>query len=225
MASEITSKITALVNEIRAASGSTDEALRAITMAAIASIPGADEASITVVTASQIDTPVAVGDGAATCDDLQRELGEGPCVRSAIDDTTIVVADMRHDDRWPRFAAGAQRVGVASMLCYTLYMDGSDFAALNLHGHSPNCFDEQSLSMTELFAAHCSIAFDAVREKEQLRRALSSRDLIGQAKGMLMERYQIDSDAAFLLLARLSQESNTKLVEVATDVVAAGPGE
>lgn len=225
MTPEITSLLAGLVHEIRTSSDSTDDVLRAITAAAVGTIPGADEASVTVVTESQIDTPIAFGEGAAACDDLQRELGEGPCVRSAIDDTAVVIADMGRDERWPRFAAGAIRVGVQSMVCCTLYMDGKDFAALNLHGHSVDAFDSQSLSLTELFAAHCSIAFDAVREKEQLRRALSSRDLIGQAKGMLMERYRIDPDNAFLLLARLSQESNTKLVEVAAEVVAAGPGD
>lgn len=218
-----TSLMTALVNEIRVRSESTDEAVRAITSAAVGTVPGADEASVTVVTGGRIETPVAVGAGAARCDDLQRELSEGPCVRSAVDSTTIVVDDMRTDARWPRFAAGALAAGVSSMVCCTLYMDGADFAALNLHSHERNAFDAQALALTELFAAHCSVAFDAVREKEQLRRALSSRDLIGQAKGMLMERYGIDADAAFLLLARLSQESNTKLVEVAADVVAAGP--
>ena len=75
-----------------------------------------------------------------------------------------------------------------------------------------------------MFAAHAATAFGAVREKEQLRAALTSRDLIGQAKGMLMERYQIDATAAFSLLARLSQDSNTKLVEIAAQIIEAGPG-
>ncbi|MGV9670629.1 GAF and ANTAR domain-containing protein [Gordonia sp. NPDC003504] len=224
MTTDMTSLITTLVNELRIRSDGAEDVLRAITAAAVGTVPGADEASVTVVTRRQIETPVAVGAGAARCDDIQRELGEGPCVRSAVDDATVSITDMTRDERWPRFAAAAAQAGIASMLCCTLYIDGSDFAALNLHSHSSDAFDAQAQALAEVFAAHCSTTFAAAREKEQLRRALSSRDLIGQAKGMLMERYRIDADAAFYLLAKLSQESNTKLVDVAGGVVAAGPG-
>ncbi|NED70570.1 GAF domain-containing protein, partial [Streptomyces sp. SID10244] len=65
-------------------------------------------------------------------DDLQRELNEGPCVRSAIDDTTIFIDDMRHEQRWPQYAAAALELGIGSMACFCLYIDGRDFGALNL---------------------------------------------------------------------------------------------
>lgn len=224
MTQEFTSRVTEVINDLRVESDDRESVLRAMSKAAVDTIDGARYASVTLVTRGRIETPVMFGDLAGKCDDLQRELGEGPCVRAAVDDTTIRVDDMLSEQRWPQFAAAAAALGVASMACFCLYIDGNDFGALNLHSTVPHAFDDETCSLGELFAAHCATAFSAAREKEQLRNALTSRDVIGQAKGMLMERYRIDADAAFLLLARLSQESNVKLVEVATNVVVAGPG-
>ncbi|MGC4933176.1 GAF and ANTAR domain-containing protein [Gordonia sp. DT30] len=224
MTTEITSRMAGVINELRVESNDQEAVLRAISKAAVNTIDDAEYASVTIVTRGRIETPVMFGDLAGKCDDLQRELGEGPCVRAAVDDTTVRIDDLATDLRWPRFAPAASALGVASMACFCLYIDGNDFGALNLHSTQPQAFTDEACSLGELFAAHCATTFGAVREKEQLRNALSSRDLIGQAKGMLMERYHIDADAAFLLLARLSQESNTKLVEVALKLVGAGPG-
>lgn len=224
MTPEITTRITEVINDLRVESNDQEAVLRAISKAAVDTIDNAEYASVTLVTRGRIETPVMFGDLAGKCDDLQRELGEGPCVRAAVDDIPVRIDDLANDPRWPRFAAAASALGVASMACFCLYIDGNDFGALNLHSTTPFAFDDETCSLAELFAAHCATTFGAVREKEQLRNALGSRDLIGQAKGMLMERYRIDADAAFLLLARLSQESNTKLVDVAANVVVAGPG-
>ncbi|GAA1482325.1 GAF and ANTAR domain-containing protein [Gordonia sinesedis] len=217
------SRMPEIVRELQAEREDTNAVLLAISQAAVDTIPGAEYASVTMVTKGEIATPVAVGAPALKCDELQQELGEGPCVRAAVSDETIWVDDMRTETRWPRFADGAAGIGINSMVCFCLYIDGNDFGALNLHSALVDGFDAEARSMGELFAAHAAIAFAAVREREQLRMALSSRDLIGQAKGMIMERYRIDADAAFRLLARLSQDSNTKLVEVARQVIAAGP--
>ena len=122
-----------------------------------------------------------------------------------------------------RFAAAAADIGIRSMACFFLYIDGDDFGALNLHSTRPHAFPTEARQLGELFAAHAATAFGAIREKQQLRAALSSRDIIGQAKGMIMERYKLDATEAFALLARLSQDTNTKLVDVAAQIVVAGP--
>ncbi|GAB88601.1 GAF and ANTAR domain-containing protein [Gordonia rhizosphera] len=224
MRSEDTVRMAEIIRGLRAESTDTEAVLRGISKTAVDSVPGTEYASVTLVTGGRIETPVIVGDLAGASDDLQRELNEGPCVRSAIDDATILVDDMRREQRWPRYAAAATELGIGSIACFCLYINGHDFGALNLLSTTTHAFDQDAISIGELFAAHCATAFSAVREKEQLRAALSSRDLIGQAKGMLMERFRIDADAAFLLLSRLSQDSNTKLVEVATRIIDAGPG-
>ncbi len=221
---DFTSRMTELVHELRLATTSDSEAmLRAASKAAVSAVPGAEYASVTLVSRDgAIETPIVVGDLAGKSDALQRELGEGPCVRAAISDETVWIDDMHTEERWPRFAAAAAELGVASMVCFTLYIDGPEFGALNLHSTQVDAFGPESRSIGELFAAHAATSFAAVREREQLRTALTSRDLIGQAKGMIMERFKIDADAAFTLLARLSQDSNTKLVDIAKQIVTAG---
>ncbi|MEE3852247.1 GAF and ANTAR domain-containing protein [Gordonia sp. LSe1-13] len=223
MNQEQTTRMAEIVRELRIEGDDSDAILRRISKAAVASVPGSEYASVTLVTGGQIETPVVVGDLAGKSDALQREFSEGPCVRSAVDDTTIIIDDMRHESRWPRYAAAATELGIASMACFCLYIDGHDFGALNLLSTTTHAFDPDALAVGQLFAAHCASAFSAVREKDQLLTALSSRDIIGQAKGMIMERYRVDADEAFRLLARLSQESNTKLATVARQIIEAGP--
>lgn len=215
-----------VARRLRSESRDTNTILRAICLAAVDSIPNAEYASITLVEGtSSITSPVLIGDLAADSDRLQAELQEGPCVTSALQADTIVIDDMRAEHRWPRFSAAAAELGIRSMLCFCLYVEGDNFGALNLHSTAENAFDVESQSIGSLFAAHAAIAFSSVREKEQIRSALTNRDIIGQAKGMLMERYSLSADDAFQLLARLSQDSNTKLADVAAQVVEAGPGQ
>ncbi|MGV9709704.1 GAF and ANTAR domain-containing protein [Gordonia sp. NPDC003424] len=223
MTVDISVRMAGLVRDLHIESGDTEAMLRGMSKAAVSTVPGAEYASVTLVTKGRIETPVMIGDLAGRCDDLQRELVEGPCLRAALDDSTIHIIDMTHEPRWPRFAPAAADLGISSMVCFCLYIDGKDSAALNLHSTRPSAFDEDARALGGLFAAHCATAFATVREREQLRSALTTRDIIGQAKGMLMERYAIDADAAFALLARLSQETNTKLVAVAEQLVLAGP--
>ncbi|MFW0797594.1 GAF and ANTAR domain-containing protein [Gordonia sp. CPCC 205515] len=223
MTVDISVRMAGLVRDLHVESSDTEAMLRGMSKAAVSTVPGAEYASVTLVTRGRIETPVMVGDLAGSSDDLQRELIEGPCLRAALDDSTILIRDMSQETRWPRFAPAATELGILSMVCFCLYIDGKDSAALNLHSTRRDAFDADARALGELFAAHCATAFATVREREQLRSALTSRDIIGQAKGMLMERYGIDADAAFALLARLSQETNTKLVAVAEQLVLAGP--
>ncbi|MFJ6094719.1 GAF and ANTAR domain-containing protein [Williamsia muralis] len=209
---------------LRSESKDTESILHAISKSAVESVPGAEYASVTLVTGKgQVQTPVMIGDLAGKSDELQQELGEGPCIRSALSEETVRIDDMATDSRWPAFAAGANELGIKSMICFCLYIENENFGALNLHSSTPNAFNDESVSIGSLFAAHAAIAFSAVRERDQIRAALTNRDIIGQAKGMIMERYGLDPDEAFRLLARLSQDANVKLAEIALQVVTAGP--
>lgn len=195
--------------------------LTAITAAAVTNVPGAEYASITTVLAGKFLRSVAlIGDVAEKCDALQEEFGQGPCLESAIEQLTIRIDDMDSDERWPRFARAASALGVRSMICFQLYVEGLNFGALNLHASRAYAFDEDAESIGSLFAAHAAIAFSSAREEQQIRAALTSRDVIGQAKGMLMERYNLGAQAAFALLSKLSQDTNVKLVDIANQVIA-----
>lgn len=122
---------------------------------------------------------------------------------------------MSAETRWPEFAARAQGLGVASMLAIQLYVIGEDLGALNLHSTRPHAFTDESEQIGLLFAAHAAVAMIGAQELEQLQTAINSRDLIGQAEGILMERYKIGAQEAFRLLVLASQSTNIKLLDVA----------
>jgi transcriptional regulator with GAF, ATPase, and Fis domain len=153
---------------------------------------------------------------------LQEELGEGPCLDAAFDQQTVRVPDMAHEERWPRFAAVAAEAGAASMLSFQLYVEKDNLGALNLYSYRPDAFDDESEHVALMFASHAAVAFADAQRIDQLNHKAATRDLIGQAKGILMERYNINADRAFAVLVRVSQHNNRKLRDVAEELVSSG---
>ena len=223
----VSERLAQIARQLRVAGEDQTSAMQRIAQAAVEAIEGAEYASVTLVSArGLLTTPVAVGDLARQCDSVQQQLGQGPCLDAAAGTETVVwVDDMATETRWPEFARAAASLGIAAMVCFTLFVseDGS-FGALNVHSTTPNSFDAQARSLGELFAAHAAVEMASVYENDQIRTALTTRDTIGQAKGMLMQRYAIDDSQAFQLLARMSQERNIKLAVIAQHVIDAGPG-
>lgn len=162
------------------------------------------------------------GDLPQRVDALQEELGEGPCLDAAFDQQTVRVPDMAHEERWPRFAAAAAEAGAASMLSFQLYVEKDNLGALNLYSYRPDAFDDESEHVGLLFASHAAVAFADAQRIDQLNHKAATRDLIGQAKGILMERYNINADRAFAVLVRVSQHNNRKLRDVAEELVSSG---
>jgi transcriptional regulator with GAF, ATPase, and Fis domain len=194
--------------------------LAEIITAAVAMVPGADEGSVSVVTGRRhISSQAPTGDLPVQVDALQEETQQGPCLDSAYEHQTVRVTDMATEDRWPQFARRANEAGAASMLSLQLYVEGDNLGALNLYSRTPNAFDDESEQIGLLFASHAAVAYAGVRKEAQLAKAIASRDLIGQAKGILMERYKISPERAFLLLTRISQDSNQKLHDIAAQLV------
>ncbi|WP_254704660.1 ANTAR domain-containing protein [Rhodococcus pyridinivorans] len=124
-----------------------------------------------------------------------------------------------HDDRWPAFASRAARLGARSMLAVPLYTTDDTIGALNLHSSHAGAFDDGSIDIASTLATHAAFATVAAVREEQFRAALASRDVIGQAKGVLMERFGIDAESAFGMLRRLSQERNQLVRDLAVEVV------
>ena len=194
-----------------------------VVAAAVQLIPGAEEASISLVVARrQITSQHRSGDLPQRVDAIQTETGEGPCLDAAYEQQTVRVPDLRHEQRWPQFARRAYEAGAGSMLSFQLYVQGDTLGALNLYSREPDGFDDESEQVGLLFASHAAVAFADAQKLDHLDRAVASRDLIGQAKGMLMERYRIDGDGAFRVLARISQSANRPLREVAEELVTTG---
>lgn len=130
---------------------------------------------------------------------------------------------MATEGRWPRFSQQASAAGAESMLSFQLFVAGDNLGALNLYARTPDAFDDESEHVGLLFASHAAVAFaGAQKQQQQLARALDARDLIGMAKGILMERYKITPDRAFAVLVRGSQANQRKLRDVAHDVVITG---
>lgn len=197
--------------------------LEEVVTAAVELIPGAEAASISlVVDRRQITSQHRTSDLPGRVDAIQTETGEGPCLDAAYEHLVVRVPDMRLERRWPRFAQRAAESGAGSMLAFQLYVHGDTLGALNLYNAGPDGFDEESEQVGLLFALHASVAFADAQKMDHLDRAVASRDLIGQAKGMLMERYQISGEAAFRVLARVSQSANSPLREVAQELVTTG---
>ena len=196
--------------------------MREITATTVESVPGAQYACVTTV-----DNNHTVSSLAAThqypimLDDVQRDVDEGPCLSAAWEHDMVAIEDLSTETRWPRYRdAALPLTPIRSILSFRLFSDGKGLAALNLYAEGAHKFDEESVELGLIFAAHTSVAWNTMRRTEQFRSALASRDVIGQAKGILMERFAIDAFAAFDLLRRLSQESNVKLIDIAEKVVA-----
>jgi transcriptional regulator with GAF, ATPase, and Fis domain len=188
-----------------------------IVSAAARTIPGAEEATISLVQGRRrVASAAATSELARRFDDLQQETGQGPSVDAMYEQTTVRVDDLATDPRWPELARRATaELGVASMLCFQLFVHENDLGALNLLARRTAAFTDESERIGLLFASHAAIAVADARHVNHITTALGSRDLIGQAKGILMERYKITADMAFALLAKTSQDTNRKLHEVA----------
>lgn len=185
-------------------------------------IPGAQYAGITLTrNGKHIETPAATHMYPMLLDKIQQRHREGPCLTAAWEEKTVHVANLETDDRFPLYRQDAlAETPIKSIMAFQLFIAGETMGALNVYSEEPNVFESESRNIGLVFAAHSSVAWNSARRDEQFKRALSSRDVIGQAKGMIMERYDVDAVRAFELLRKLSQDSNVPLIRVATELVA-----
>ncbi len=199
------------------------DTLLGVVRAAVELIPGVEEGSISVVLGRrEVRSEVPSGELPRAVDAVQNEVGQGPCLDAAFKQQTVRVTDMSREQRWPKFAARALEAGAASMLSFQLYVEGDNLGALNLYSSQPNAFDDESEHVGLLFASHAAIAYAAAQKHSGLQQAVATRQLIGQAQGILMERHKITGDQAFALLVRHSQQENIKLRELSERLVRSG---
>ena len=153
-------------------------------------------------------------------DEIQNRCGEGPCVGAAWRHAIIHVDDLNVEQRWPRYRRCAlERTPIRSILSFALPVDRGSTAAVNLYADRSHAFTDDSVELGGLFATHIALAWSIFRRQDQFRSALASRDVIGQAKGIIMERFNVDAVEAFELLTRLSQESNTRVIDIAAALI------
>lgn len=197
-----------------------DATLRAIVEAAAVVVPGIRWAGVSLVR-GKTTTAHAPSDAVAhALTELQSRLGEGPVVDVLRSHRTVVISDLTAETRWPRFVAAATERGVRCLASFRLFVTrGGDLGALTLYGPTPATFDDEALVTGELLAQHAAIAMAGAQAEEQMQRAIASRDIIGQAKGIIMERFHVNAVRAFEMLTRISQEDNIKLLHVAQRVI------
>jgi hypothetical protein len=195
--------------------------LEELTDGAAEAIPGADYAAITVVDRKGgFRTVGATHPYAALMDKIQEIQREGPCVAAAWEYRTMRIEDLGADRRWPRYCREAvARTPIRAVLSFQLFAETNAMGALNFYAEQPHAFDERSVQAGLIYAAHTTVAWNMLQRDDQFRAAVASRDIIGQAKGVLMERFNIDAAHAFELLKRVSQEANMPLVRAAEQVV------
>lgn len=180
-----------------------------------------DFAGITMVRAGgALSTLAATDPVSVAADELQHELGEGPCADSSWTRQALISEDLRADPRWPTWAPKAADLGISSILAVPLASSTRRIGALNLFSKRPREFSDEDVAFAHIFGRHAALAIRAAEKDANMVVALDGRKLIGQAQGILMERYGLDDARAFEILKRYSQTHNVKLRQVAAKLVA-----
>jgi GAF domain-containing protein len=208
--------------------GSVDDTLARVVDVAVTTIEGCDFAGLFLARGGVVSTPVCTDQVVEEIDALQRQTGEGPCLDAMAHRLIFYADDLNNDDRWPNFGRQAAEGGLRSVLALPLTTNGTE-GAVNLYARYPAAFGVVDRARGVILASLAGIALstahlleDEERRIENLHSALSSREIIGQAQGILMERERIAADQAFDVLRRASQHLNVKLREVAQTLVDTG---
>ncbi|MGZ0145859.1 GAF and ANTAR domain-containing protein [Kribbella sp. WER1] len=146
----------------------------------------------------------------------------GPLVTALRDQVPVLIRDTGTDDRWPEWAAKVAALGVRSVLDVPLAAGPEPrrtVGVLGLYSPEPDAFGPDDEAVAHILARHAAVALASARKEQALSQAVDARKLVGQAMGILMERFAIDADAAFAVLRRYSQDTNTKLRDVAQQLI------
>lgn len=190
-----------------------------VTGVAVALIAGADAAGVMLIEDGEFRSVAHTAVLVSEVEALEQRLRQGPSLAAARAGSAVRCTDLRGELRWPDFATAAIQLGVRSMLSFPLHTHSGSVGVLNLLGRSPQFFTAEAEAIGTLLATHASLALSTIARQHEFDAALSSRDTIGQAKGIFMERHGLDATQAFALLTRCSQHTRTPLREVAAELV------
>jgi GAF domain-containing protein len=203
-----------------AAPRSVEDVLAGVTAAAVELLTGADTAGVLLIArGGKFESLFGTSDLIYRLDELQEKYGDGPCVDAATKELVVRTDDFEQEQRWPDYSRAVYELGVRSGLSFKLYTGDRTAGALNVFSLRPHAFAPESEAVGSVLAAHAAAAILASREGERLQSALISRDNVGQAKGIIMERFNVDAVRAFDMLRKLSQEMNVRLATIAQRVV------
>ncbi len=196
-----------------------DEVLTAILGASLEGLKGFDHAGLLLSAKGTVAARVATSDLAAGLDGVQVAENQGPALEVIGGSRTLLVPDLRREQRWSRYASAAARRGAVTQLSARVQFDRTaTLGSLNLYATEEVVLADEGESLAEVFAAQAAVAVGGATVVTGLTEGLESRKLIGQATGILMERYRIDETHAFAYLRRESSHRNVKLREIAAEV-------
>ena len=190
-------------------------------------VPAADWVSLTIGRPSEPRWQGTDSPEAQALDGAQLQAGQGPCWEAFAIGATVVTDDLTRDERWPRLIRTAALGPVRSVLAVPVRAGGEQEGVLNVYAAAVGAFADAPIRrLTELVGAGVTGVLESVAEREALRdlaanleRALASRAVIDQAKGVLMGRLGIDADDAFARMVALSNRINVKVRDLAILVV------
>ncbi len=209
----------------RLSPGDLDATLSQITAAAVEVLPNVELCSITIRHENgRLETVAPTDDLLLRLDGEQYRLREGPCYEAATDHRNVVSSDLGADERFPHYGAAAVREGVRAQIGVRLFDSPRSHGALNLYSTKVGAFDDVE-SLSALFAHQAAQAIAYAQEIGNLAQAVRTRTTIGQAVGIVMERYGLNDQRAFAFLQRLSSHRNVKLRLIAQELVDEAGGE
>jgi GAF domain-containing protein len=200
-----------------------DELLQLIVDLGEQYLDGCDGASLMLIGRNRtISSPAYSSRVAYESDLAQYEANEGPCLDALRDHRVYMIDDLETETRWPDYRARALKLGVRSMLSYRLYAKDATFGALDFYASRPHAYSNVSKVIGQVFASHVGVALKAAITEAGLEQAIETRDVIGQAKGILLERLHLPANEAFGLLITISQQQNRPLRDIAHQIVTTG---
>ena len=190
---------------------------------ALVLVDGCDRASIGVLDGERFYAAAATDDVMRQIDQMQDQLGEGPCLEASVDDGIHLDNDITAASRWPRLAAAVvEATPVRAMLAVPLVHEGQRRGAVNLFADQPGAFSDESVGQAAILAAFATVAVASAthaEQAEQLAEGMATNREIGAAVGILMATHKIGQEEAFDLLSKASQRLNRKLRDIARGIV------
>ncbi len=200
---------------------SVEETLEVIVRSAVEVLPSFDHIGVsTKEKGGEVVNRAATSALVLELDDLQYGIPQGPCVDSLTGEDVVTAPHIARDDRWPQYVPGAVTRGLQSQLAVRLHLaDLGTIGGLNLYSTTSDEIDPADVAIAAFFATHASIALGTARYKASMSEAVQSRQRVGLAIGILMERYDIDESAAQAFLWRASSHSNIKVRDIADKLI------
>jgi GAF domain-containing protein len=201
------------------AQNDTQSTLERIVSLAVESIDDCEHAGISVITGKVVSSPASSSEIPAIVDRIQSETGEGPCVDAITERAVFQTGRLSQEQRWPTFTPRAVAESqVESVLSLRIYAKDT-MGAMNLYSTKVDAFDDHDVAIATVFAAHAAVAWSTSLALENLKAGMVSRQLIGQAVGLLRARQNMSEEQALGALKRASQRLNVKLRQVAERIV------